>query len=283
MKCLDTIYVENPKRKPGEPERMGVPCGKCVVCMDNRRKDWTFRLQQEMKIAKTAHFVTLTYTDEFLPREGVDIFVLQRFLKRLRNERKKVMEKYYLVNETLKWPNLRYYAVGEYGERTLRPHYHLIMFNMPRELEEKLSGIWGFGLIHIGDVRTASIHYVTGYVLKKAICPPGMNKPFSTMSRRPGLGQNYYDHTREWHEDEEGRFYVVNNGYKQRLPKFYKDKLFTDEQKKNQRSENVQKNEEEFWKRNREIRAKGMEPGEYENLQKQELKISLTNRQKGKL
>lgn len=91
-----------------------VPCGKCVACLVNKRGDWIFRLQMEMKFSKRkALFVTLTYDQKHCP-EKLDKRHLQLFLKRLR--------KHYPAGQ------IRYYAVGEYGSKMGRPHYHLILF-----------------------------------------------------------------------------------------------------------------------------------------------------------
>lgn len=46
------------------------------------------------------------------------------------------------------------------------------------------------------------------------------------MSRRPGIGSNYLDTHTEWHV-KGNRPYTQVNGIIARLPRFYKDKLFT--------------------------------------------------------
>jgi len=46
------------------------------------------------------------------------------------------------------------------------------------------------------------------------------------MSRRPGLGLNYLDTHSQWHK-EGFKNYTKVNGQIGRLPRYYKDKLFT--------------------------------------------------------
>ena len=120
-----------------------VPCGKCNFCLESRRAEWSFRLRQELKVSTSAHFLTLTYEDQKLPRtaDGLGTLLksdLQKFFKRLRKES---------VNK------LRYYAVGEYGTNTERPHYHALLFNCENKvLEETLVTVWSLGQVQIGTV-----------------------------------------------------------------------------------------------------------------------------------
>ena len=59
-------------------------------------------------------YITLTYNDDHLPANGsLQPRDLQLFWKRLRKART---------------PGIRYYACGEYGDQTARPHYHAIIF-----------------------------------------------------------------------------------------------------------------------------------------------------------
>lgn len=138
-------------------------------------------------------FVTLTYDDEHLPEDGslrpVD---MQKFIKRLRRQ----------VNGVI-----RYFGVGEYGDRSQRPHYHLALFGYPFCVGNaiKVKGAcqclscvtvretWGFGHILIGELNIQSAQYITGYVSKKFTRPDdqrlaGRHPEFARMSLRPGIG-----------------------------------------------------------------------------------------------
>lgn len=103
-----------------KPYRQGVAefgCGQCLPCRINRRELWTTRLLLEARTHVWSWFVTLTYADEHLPADlSVSRRELQLFLKKLRR------------NCATK---VRFYAVGEYGGLTARPHYHLIAFGVP--------------------------------------------------------------------------------------------------------------------------------------------------------
>ena len=108
----------------GRGERVTIPCGQCYGCIEDKRREWFVRLNSHLESADSASFITLTYEDEKLPKtsEGIHTLCkedLQKFFKRLR---------YYY-----KWKKIKYYAVGEYGTKTERPHYHAIIFNLPSD------------------------------------------------------------------------------------------------------------------------------------------------------
>lgn len=134
---------------------------------------------------RSAGFVTLTYDDSHLPTGGSLVKRdLQLFLKRLRTS-------IYPVQ-------VRYFGVGEYGEQTFRPHYHLVLYGLGRENHQVINQAWGLGLIHIGDVTMNSIQYVAGYVTKKMTSKDdprleGRTPEFSLMSRNPGIGKKAAD------------------------------------------------------------------------------------------
>ncbi|WNK13174.1 MAG: replication initiator protein [Microvirus sp.] len=210
MRCINPLTLKS---------GLTVPCGHCNFCLSNRRADWSFRLYQENKVSQSSHFLTLTYDDSTVP-VGDDCLSLckrdyQLFTKKLRKE-----------SET----PLRYYAVGEYGTQTARPHYHAIMFNMLPDLCDQLPKIWGKGQVHVGQVNPASIHYVTKYVINRDIDVRGREPPFTVMSLRPGIGSIYLNTHKNYHQDAL-RYYSHQKGIYQRLPRYFKDKFFTKEQR----------------------------------------------------
>lgn len=182
-----------------------VPCGQCLACRINKRRIWTTRLMLESFFHDKASFVTLTYADEELPYDLEGNATLckrdvQLFIKRLRKQF---------------GSGIRYYAVGEYGEKSHRPHYHLIVFGLsPFDLDTdwllfkgqsgrflrehrdtRLSRLWLHGLVHVGECTRDSIQYVAGYVLKKFVKRgDSQQREFSLMSRRPGIGLQAVEH-----------------------------------------------------------------------------------------
>lgn len=124
-------------------------------------------------------FITLTYAPDTLPSDGsLNKKHLQDWLKRFRK-----------AIEPLK---VRYYACGEYGEQTFRPHYHAILFGVGVQFQSLIQQTWKLGFIQVGDVTVQSAAYVSGYVTKKLRSSDlkGRAPEFSMMSLKPGLGVN---------------------------------------------------------------------------------------------
>lgn len=207
MECINPLYLSN--------RDCYVPCGRCGFCLATKRSDWSQRIMQEWKRHDVASFVTLTYANPHLTwKHNQPQLVkadLQKWLKRVRKAGYRI----------------RYFAVGEYGSQTFRPHYHLILFgDVP---EDFLRKSWGLGEIHVGKVSLASVAYCTKYVINSKIYAMKKNRepPFTVMSKKPGIGSNYL--TKEmiqWHR--EGRKnYMLVDGVKRHLPKYYKDAIFS--------------------------------------------------------
>lgn len=217
MQCLEPLSIPNPNGK-GPQDRFVVPCGKCAACLTNRRNEWTTRLIMELEVATSAHFITLTYDEEHVlygaRAPTLSKSDLQKFLKRLR--------------KSIEPSKIRYYAVGEYGTTTYRPHYHILMFNLPSNKIDVIQEKWPFGFVDVGTVTGGSIHYVTKYHINRNHSPKGSEPSFSVMSRRPAIGINYIERYGNYHRNNIDRTYVLHRGgEKSRLPRIYKNKLYT--------------------------------------------------------
>lgn len=193
-----------------------VPCGKCFECRRDRAKSWSFRLYQEAKRHDKQLFVTLTYSDDNLIYAGDHPTLvksdLQKFFKRLR--------------WNIKPNKIKYYACGEYGGRTRRPHYHAILFGATHE---EVLAAWNGGHVHFGDCSSASIGYVTGYLCKGGLRDYSPCEPeFSVMSK--GLGNNYLTPQMIKYHEQNLATYVTNPGGDiQQIPRYYKERIFTEE------------------------------------------------------
>lgn len=127
-----------------------------------------------------ACFVTLTYDKEHLPEGGTLVPKhLQDFMKRIR---------YYAKDQPI-----RYFGVGEYGEQTWRPHYHLALFGIGVGQKGLVASAWKAGFHHVGSLTFESAQYIAGYIPKKltnASAPSlsGRYPEFARMSLRPGIG-----------------------------------------------------------------------------------------------
>lgn len=208
-----------------------VPCGKCPVCAKRRISGWSFRLLQQERISDSTLFITLTYDYKNMPitKRGFKTLKktdVQDFIKRLRYAQSGSEES-----------GIKYYAAGEYGNKTDRPHYHIIIFNAKIEL---IQDAWNKGYVHygggIGAVNAATIGYTLKYINKVGKVPKHKNddrqKEFSLMSK--GLGLNYLTPQMiKYHKaDLLNRICIEYDGNKKAaMPRYYKTKIYTKDEK----------------------------------------------------
>lgn len=135
-------------------------------------------------------FLTLTYADDPVTLEPLHH---RQFMDALR---KRILP--------LK---IRFYMVGEYGERHHRPHFHYALFGYPtcqRSTSRRrnfrccaacdlVEDVWGKGFVYNLPLEIGSARYIARYVIKKMtrFDDPrlGNRHPeFARMSLKPGIG-----------------------------------------------------------------------------------------------
>lgn len=179
-----------------------LPCGKCDHCLEKKSKEWGHRMQIESKLWTAMAYVTLTFDDkksEIKTDPSLRKYEIQNFIKRLR--------------KSLNGRKIRYFAVGEYGPKHLRKHFHLILYNVDgldvhdnfTRLKKKLPIIpgnsdwhkiheaWELGYSRIEVPRGGAFHYLSGYVAKiskrkEQIEKAGLEPEFRLMSKGLGKG-----------------------------------------------------------------------------------------------
>lgn len=159
-------------------QSMPFGCGQCLPCRINKRRVWLHRLLLEALShdSKNITFLTFTYDDKSLPSDcSISRRPLQLFFKSLR--------------KAIAPRKIRYYAVGEYGEQSQRPHYHAIIYGLPPEFDYQK--FWHLGFTMAGSFTSDSAQYVAGYVVKKFIKRGDLRKrEFTAMSLKPAIGLN---------------------------------------------------------------------------------------------
>lgn len=259
MECMTPITL-----KHKEKGLVHVPCNKCGPCLANKRSDWAFRLSEEFKHAISAYFITLTYNEEHLPSNGsLSKRDIQLFLKRLRAKQERVRENLNssekIPQSFLKW-QIRYYIVGEYGPKTLRPHYHGLFFNVYPEIADRLQTIWSvngvdIGFTHVGQVNPATIYYVTKYFTIKSNYPKNAEKPFTLMSCRDengkpaGIGYQYLNRAKNHHINNKNFTVRDGNGYTRKIPRYYRDKIFTESEIQKNSANVISDLDKKFWEK----------------------------------
>lgn len=273
-KCDWGFLVHNIR---GEPFTVG--CGRCPPCRARKIDEWAFRLCQEEKRSLNAYFLTLTYNEESVPISD------NKFMTLLKKE---VTTKYlydYSVEPPRRYRNpdfnhkyikrdlpsffkrlrktqpdvpIKYYAVGEYGSQTKRPHYHMILYNIVAPMHpigldangnmkyicRTIEKCWPFGNVDIGGLTSDSAAYCAKYISKHKRIPEhprdDRQKEFSIMSK--GLGDNYItDAIIKYHQDDLSRNYItLPGGYMKALPKYYRTRIY-DEDQRNYQNRRIKK------------------------------------------
>ena len=203
-----------------------VPCGKCIECLKLRVNSWFVRLMNEQKHSDSSLFLTLTIDDENLEysedwQPQLCYRDVQLFIKKLRKQNAKHTKN-----------KIKYFAVGEYGSLTARPHYHLIIFNVHDRKD--IEKCWTLGNIHIGKMEPASTYYTLKYALKRATKIKKTDDlrtvEKAIMSR--GLGINFLTEKMvNFYKDDVSRGIILEDGKKLPLPRYYRDKIFTNSEK----------------------------------------------------
>lgn len=216
-----------------------LPCGKCIGCVEGKKRDWAIRCAHEASMHKENCAVMLSYNDEHLPEGGNLVHRdFQLFAKRARAAGFK----------------FSYFMSGEYGGRNGRPHYHAILFGVDFSADRyfwdrtksgvklfrspTLDRLWGMGIANISDFSSGSAFYIAGYLLKKAnqghIHSADGVIDFDTgelrervpeygrMSRNPAIGKRWFE---KWKSDVFPRDAVVFEGRRYRPPRYYDKQL----------------------------------------------------------
>lgn len=213
-------------------------------------REWAIRMTHEQLSHKRSCFLTLTYDPANLPGPGTGQLVkrdLQLFFKRFRKN----------VGP------FRYVACGEYGERHLRPHFHVAFYGHDfREdrifyksnpggqhlyTSRQLSSVWTAGSALVGDLTFESCAYIARYLTKRlhnsetfSILPLSIdpesgemifpNPEFLLCSKGrksgEGIGGDWYRRFFESDVLPHGRV-ITSQGTPAPIPRYYK-KLLTD-------------------------------------------------------
>lgn len=218
-KFLRINSLEDYLRTANDPYRYlgncSIPCRKCLDCRMRYAKEWAVRISLHTKdYPNNNWFLTLTYSDKFLPlnEAGIptlDYSHLTLFLKKLRAAVNYV-DGCKLKKGDPGYVTFKYFAAGEYGSRFRRPHFHLIMLGLPLKdaepyksnklgqmtyISKIIDELWGFGFHTLGTVTYESSGYVARYCMKKASKLDyeklGIEPEKSRVSK--GLGKPYFE------------------------------------------------------------------------------------------
>lgn len=213
-----------------------IGCGKCYECMRSESREAKVRLHEELKHNKMkAHFVTLTFNPEtykelinktkligYEADNYVCAIAMRRFNERYRKKYNKA---------------IRHWAITELGGgRYEHVHIHAIMWhNGP---SEEIEQIWNaekvkYGYVYIGKVYEGiTANYIVKYMTKvdplhKAYTPKRLSSN--------GIGKGYINslsaQKNKFNGEKTDENYILPTGHKIPLPKYYRNKIYTEEEK----------------------------------------------------
>lgn len=228
---LNPKYIGNKKNKFTPPELkdvrkkyISIGCGKCIECLNKKRRDWIIRLTEENKQNNT-YFCTLTFNDESLEKlieyndgdtdaNEIAKSAIRLFTERYRKKYKKA---------------LKHWFITELGKKEKRIHLHGFCWTDVNEKE--LDKFWGYGYTLFKRANSEkAIKYCLKYVTKneenhepKILASKGIGKSY--IKSPAGILNKYNGKTT--------REYYILNGKKKQLPVYYRNLLYSDEEKEN--------------------------------------------------
>ena len=241
--CLYTKYILNPKYLPNKSNGYNPPvctderlkyvptsCGVCIECRKEKKRNWTIRLNEELKRDKNALFVTLTFNNESLEyirkkllikenptyteENNMAYYALRHFMELIRKYNSGRYPKYWLITEL--------------GDDFERIHMHGLIW-CKKELIDK----WKYGYHFTGDyVDEKTIGYITKYMLKMPEKHPTFTgKVMASKGIGKGYWKSYNAKRNRYKENDTNEMYKLPNGTELPLPQYYRNYIYTDEEK----------------------------------------------------
>lgn len=250
--CLYPKLIKNKKYTPNKKNGGIIPaytdkrvlavpvgCGKCIECTKQRARGWQTRLKEDIRHHKNGIFVTLTFSPEEYTKLNKEInqeqleydidnqickLAIKRFLGRWKKHHKGKSIRHWLVTE-----------LGHQG--TEHVHLHGILY-ATEEQKKEITKLWKYGFVWMGYenkanyVNEKTINYITKYV-SKIDFKHKEYKPIILCS--PGIGKGYIDRLdhlgNKYKKNNTNETYTDRQGIKTALPIYWRNKIYTDEER----------------------------------------------------
>lgn len=256
--CLYPRLMKNPKYRINKKNGGEVPvcedmrvlyvpvgCEECIECRKQKAGQWRTRLLEEIRVNSECTFITLTFSDEWIAKiangyknekglwvegigpeiQGYDLDneiatrAMRGFLERWRR---------------LKGKSLRHWfstEIGGHGSENI--HMHGIVWTKDIDTVRER---WGYGFVWDGEgesyVNDSTVGYITKYLNKVDIQHRGYKSKILTSA---GIGANYVKRVQSMMNEYKGadtdESYRSRSGKKGALPIYYRNKLYTEEQR----------------------------------------------------
>lgn len=262
--CLYPKLIINPKYKVNKKNGGVIPplnddrvkyvpigCKKCIECKKKKKREWQVRLLEEIKKDNKGTFVTLTFSNEEYTKifekfkkvvtgyeidNAIATYAVRHFLERWRKKYKKSI-KHWLITE-----------IGGHGSENV--HLHGIIWSQDRE---EIKRIWKYGWVWVGYTKNEknvnyinekTVNYITKYMLKVDT----KNKEYEgKILTSAGIGRGYENSynskLNKYFENKTKETYICKNGTRTALPIYYRNKIYTEEEREKLWLEKLDKKE----------------------------------------
>lgn len=253
--CLYPRLISNPKYKANKKNGGNIPpvfdkrtlsipvgCGKCIECKKQKAREWQVRLSEEIRHDKTAHFITLTLSNEsyteldiliddsikgYERENEIATIATRRFLERWRKKHKKSVKHWFTTE------------LGSNGTENI--HIHGLIWT---DKANEISNIWQYGHVFIGEyVNERTINYIIKYINKIDEKHKEYNSKILTSA---GIGKKYIERIdakkNKYKKGETDESYKTRQNFKLALPIYYRNKLYTEEEREKLWLEKLDKN-----------------------------------------
>ena len=266
--CLYQTSIKNPRYLVNEKNRGIIPipqtekelfiqtsCGWCIECRKKIAAEWRIRLMEEYRAHKEAEFITLSFSPENIQKleedlkkakwrgiEGneIDVNLLASYAIRMYMER---LRKKYKIG-------VRHWFITELGKKNSeRIHLHGIMWRpentKKEEFKKDIEKKWLYGNVYVGEyVSEKTINYIIKYITKVDDLHKGYKQRVITSK---GIGKEYVYTIGKILNSFKGKDtntkYKTQTGINIELPRYYKDKLYTEEQRQELYKNAIEKGE----------------------------------------
>jgi hypothetical protein len=247
--CLFPKLIKNPKYKSTKKNGGLIPpvfddrvkmipigCGKCMECRKKKAREWNVRLQEELRHTKLkGYFMTLTFSDESLVK--LEEIARQKGFEldgyELDNKIASIAVRRFTENwRVQKKHSLRHWLITELGHvKTERIHLHGLIWT--DEPKEDLDKFWRWGTVDTGKfVNEKSVNYIVKYLHKVDI---DHKHYVPKMYVSNGIGKGYlerFDSKRNgFVEGRTDELYRNKQGFKMALPIYYRNKIYSEEER----------------------------------------------------
>ena len=241
--CLYPKLIKNKKFEPNKKNGgiappvndkrtllVPVGCGKCMECMRKKANDWRTRLLEEIKGGKKCEFVTLTLSNDSYKKLDIEINDDVRGYER-ENEIIKLATRRFLERwRTKTGKSVKHWLVSELGGNgTENVHLHGFLWTDEKNL---IQDTWKYGYTFTGEwVNEQTVNYCVKYVMK-------MDKKHKEYKgiilSSKGIGANYTlknGKDNKYKGKDTREYYTTRQGNKIALPIYYRNKLYSDEER----------------------------------------------------